>query len=225
MKKLLGGCLIVLVLLVIGAAVGAYFVYRAARPVYDSARQMVDGASELAEAVATDQKLVNTSDYAGPASGELTADQVQRFLRVQAHVKATLGARAEAFTEKYKELGTKRPDGSEVTPSLTQLLAGLGDMSKVYLDARRAQVDALNAEKFSREEFSWVRLRVYQAAGIEAAGYEPRQIEGMIKGMATGAEVTVPDVELPDAPAKNRELVKPYSKQIMEWLAMASFGL
>jgi hypothetical protein len=186
---------------------------------------MVDGASELAEAVATEQKLVNTSAYAGPASGELTADQVQRFLRVQAHVKATLGARAEAFTEKYKELGTKRPDGSEVPPSLSQLLAGLGDMSQVYLDARRAQVDALNTEKFSREEFSWVRLRVYQAAGIEAVGYEPRQIEGMIKGMATGAEVKVPDVELPDAPAKNRELIKPYAKQVMEWLAMASFGL
>ena len=110
-------------------------------------------------------------------------------------------------------------------PTLTQLLSGLGDMSKVYLDARRAQVDALNTEKFSREEFSWVRLRVYQAAGIEAAGYEPRELERMIKGMASGAEVTVPDVDLPDAPAKNRELVKPHAKQILEWLAMASFGL
>ena len=98
-------------------------------------------------------------------------------------------------------------------------------MSKVYLDARRAQVDALNTEKFSRDEFSWVRLRVYQAAGIEAAGYEPRELERMIKGMASGAEVTVPDVDLPDAPAKNRELVKPYAKQILEWLAMAAFGL
>ena len=209
----------------IGAAVGAYFLYRAARPVYDSARQMVDGAAQLAEVVATDQKLVNTSDYAGPASGELTADQVQRFLRVQGHVTATLGARTEAFKEKYKELGTTRPDGTEVPPSLTQLLAGLGDMSKVYMDARQAQVDALNTEKFSREEFSWVRLRVYQAAGIEVAGYEPREIERMIKGMASGVEVKVPEVDLPDAPAKNRELVKPYSNQIMEWLAMASFGL
>ena len=43
--------------------------------------------------------------------------------------------------------------------------------------------------------------------------------------MASGAEVAVPDVDLPDAPAKNRELVKPHAKQILEWLAMASFGL
>ena len=173
----------------------------------------------------TDQKLVNTSDYAGPASGELTADQVQRFLRVQAHVKATLGARAEAFTEKYKELGTTRPDGTEVPRRCPSCSPGSATCRKVYLDARRAQVDALNTEKFSREEFSWVRLRVYQAAGIEVAGYEPRELERMIKGMASGAEVKVPEVDLPDAPAKNRELVKPYAKQIMEWLAMASFGL
>ena len=86
-------------------------------------------------------------------------------------------------------------------------------------------MDALNAEKFSREEFSWVRLRVYQAAGIEAARYDPRELERFIKSMASGAQVTVPEVDLPDAPAKNRELVKPYAAQIMEWLAMASFGL
>jgi hypothetical protein len=225
MKKLLAGCLIVLVLLAIAAGVAGYFLYRAARPVYDSARQMVTGASQFADAVATEDKLVNKSDYQGPANGELTADQVQRFVRVQEHVKTTLGTRAEAFKEKYKELGTTRPDGSEVPPSLSQLLSGLGDMSQVYLDARRAQVDALNTEKFSREEFSWVRLRVYQAAGIEAAGYDPKELQKLIKGAASGAQVNVPDVDLPDAPAKNRELVKPYARQIMEWLAMASFGL
>ena len=191
MKKLLAGCLVVVVLLMVVAGVAAYFLYRAARPVYDNARQMVEGASQLADAVATEEKLVNTSAYAGPANGELTAGQVERFLRVQAHVKRTLGERAEAFKEKYKELATTRPDGTEVPPSLSQLLAGLSDMSKVYLDARRAQVDALNAEKFSREEFSWVRLRVYQAAGIEAAGYDPRELEKLVKGVATGAQVTV----------------------------------
>ena len=43
--------------------------------------------------------------------------------------------------------------------------------------------------------------------------------------MASGAKVTVPEVELPDAPPANRELVKPHAAQLMEWLAMASFGL
>ena len=57
-----------------------------------------------------------------------------------------------------------------------------------------------------------MRLRVYQAAGIEVAGYDPRELEKMFKGMASGAKVTVPEVDLPDAPAKNRELVKPHAE-------------
>jgi hypothetical protein len=225
MKKLLAGCLVVGVLLGVAVAAGAYFLWRAARPVVDSALQMADGMSRLSDVVKFEDQLANTAAYEGPASGELTPAQVERFLRVQAHVKATLGARGDAFKEKYKELATTRPDGTEVPPSLSQLLSGLSDLSQIYVDARRAQVDALNAEKFSRAEFSWVRLRVYQAAGIEAARYDPRELEKMIRAMATGAQVDVPEVELPDAPAKNRELVKPYAAQIMEWLALASFGL
>ncbi len=225
MKKLLAGCLVVGVLLCIATAVGAYFLWRAARPMVDSAMEMASGMSRLSEVVKLEDQLANTASYEGPASGELTPAQLERFLRVQTHVKATLGSRGDAFKEKYKELATTRPDGTEVPPSLSQLLAGLSDLSQIYVDARRAQVDALNAETFSRAEFSWVRLRVYQAAGIEAAGYDPRELEKLVKSIASGAQVNVPDVELPDAPAKNRELVKPYAAQIMEWLALASFGL
>jgi hypothetical protein len=225
MKKLFAGCLVVGVLLGVAAAAGAYFLWRAARPVVDSAMEMADGVSKLSEVVAFEERLANTAPYTGPANGELTADQLDRFLRVQAHVKQTLGTRTEVFKEKYKELGTSRPDGTEVPPSLSQLLAGLSDLSQIYVDARRAQVDALNAQKFSRAEFSWVRLRVYQAAGIEVARYDPRELERLIKGMATGVKVTVPEVELPDASPANRELVKPHADLLMEWLAMASFGL
>ena len=225
MKKLLAGCLVVVLLLVVAAGVGAYFLWRAARPVVDSAMEMASGASQLSEVVRLEDRLANTAPYTGPESGELTLEQLERFLRVQAHVKATLGTRAEAFREKYKELATTRPDGTEVPPSLSQLLAGLSDLSQIYVAARRAQVDALNTERFSREEFSWVRLRVYQAAGIEVARYDPRELEKLIATMATGAQVTAPEVDLPDAPAKNRELVKPHAAQLMEWLAMASFGL
>jgi hypothetical protein len=57
------------------------------------------------------------------------------------------------------------------------------------------------------------------------ARYDPRELERLIKGMATGVKVTVPEVELPDASPANRELVKPHADQLMEWLAMASFGL
>jgi len=42
----------------------------------------------------------------------------------------------------------------------------LSDLSGIYMDARRAQVDALNVHKFSDAEYTWVRNRVYEAAGM-----------------------------------------------------------
>ena len=225
MKKLLAGCLVVGVLLGVAAAAGAYFLWRAARPVVDSALEMADGASRLSEVVAFEDRLADTATYAGPENGELTADQVDRFLRVQAHVKATLGTRAEAFKEKYKELGTSRPDGTDVPPSLSQLLSGLSDLSQIYVDARRAQVAAMNAAGFSRDEFSWVRHRVYQAAGLDAVRYDARDLERLIKAVASGVQVAEPAVTLPDAPARNRALVKPHVPELAHWLGLAVFGL
>jgi hypothetical protein len=225
MKKLLAGCLVVLALGMVATAVGAYFLWRAAQPAIEGARQIADGAARLGEVAQEEQRLIDTEPYDGPANGELTPDQVARFLRVQAHVKQTLGDRAEAFREKYKDLATTRPDGTEVPPSLPRLLTGLGEMSQIYLAGRRAQVDALNREGFSRAEFTWVRLRVYQAAGAEATRYDARELEAAIESLATGARVTPPEVRLPDAPPRNRELVKPHAAQLMEWLTMASFGL
>lgn len=225
MKKLLAGCLVVLALGMVATAVGAYFLWRAAQPALESARQMADGASRLSEIVEAEHRIAKTERYDGPENGELTPEQLQRFLRVQAHVKQTLGTRADAFREKYKDLSTTRPDGTEVPPSLPQLLAGLSDMSQIYLAAREAQVEALNREGFSRSEFTWVRLRVYQAAGAEATRYDARDLEAAIRTMTEGTKVTVSEGTLPDAPPRNRELVKPHAAQLMEWLAMASFGL
>lgn len=225
MKKLFAGCLVVLVLGMVAGGVGAYFVWRAARPALESARQMADGASRLSEIADEEQRITRTQSYDGPDSGELTPEQLARFLRVQAHVRQTLGTRAEAFREKYKALSSTRPDGTEVPPNFTQLLAGLSDMSQIYLAARRAQVDALNTEGFSRAEFTWVRLRVYQAAGAEATRYDARELEAMIRSMTGDTTVTIREGALPDAPATNRELVKPHAAQLMEWLTMASFGL
>jgi hypothetical protein len=95
----------------------------------------------------------------------------------------------------------------------------------VYLDAWRAQVAAMNAAGFSRSEFSWVRVRVYQAAGLEAVRYDARDLADAIGRVAEGARLDVPTVTLPDAPAANRALVAPHRELIRSWLGMAFFGL
>jgi hypothetical protein len=179
-------------LLAIGAAAGAYFLWRAATPVVERVTGVTEGLRSLADVAEIERGLTTTAPFTAPDSGELTDDQVARFLRVQTAVHAALGARAEAFTTKYREMSRTLPDGTAAIPTLPQLLGGLSDLSSVYLDAWRAQVAAMNSERFSREEFSWVRARVYQAAGLDAMRYDARDLERVIDAMATGVKVRSP---------------------------------
>ena len=225
MKKLLAGCLIGLILMGVAAGVTVYFLWRAAKPLVQSVTDVSDGVKRLGDVADIERGLTTHGPFVPPENGELSAQQVDRFIKVQDDVRKTLGTRADAFAAKYRDLANRQPDGTVSVPSLPQLLSGLADLSNVYLDASRAQVQAMNAAKFSRDEFSWVRLRVYQAAGLDAARYDPKDLERMIAALATGAQVSVPRVDLPDAPAKNRELVKPHAASFTEWLPMAFFGL
>jgi hypothetical protein len=228
MKKLLAGCVVGLVVGAIAAAAGAYFLWRAA-PVVDRVGDRVSGATEglrrLGGVAEIERGLTNTDPFTPPASGELTEAQLERFLRVQSAVEAALGARVDAFTAKYREMARTLPDGTRAIPTMQQVLAGLSELSTVYLDARRAQVAAMNAEGFSRDEFSWVRARVYQAAGLDAIRYDARDLERAIAALAEGVQLTPPEVRLPDAPARNKALVKPHIARIARWIGLAAFGL
>ncbi|MGE0043519.1 MAG: hypothetical protein AB7H88_19605 [Vicinamibacterales bacterium] len=229
MKKLLGGCLVAGLLLGAGLAVAGYFAYRAARPTLDSARAYLAGLSGLGDLSAVEAELTRTEAYAPPATGELTADQVARFVRVQQHVRDALGARMDEIEAKYRNLKLNRDDAQAA--SVADALRALGEVSRVVVDGRRFQVEALNRERFSRTEYEWVRARVYQAAGHElAGGLDLGQVERLARGGLADAGVAVPDVRLPsvplpEVPARNRELVRPVADRLGEWLPLAFFGL
>lgn len=225
MKKFLAGCLLGLLLL--GALVGVtlYVTWGFIRPVVTTVTDVASGATRLGEVIDIDRDLRNTRDFEPPGTGELTADQVARFVRVQQQTRAALGDRAGAFADKYRELSRRTPEGTVVVPSLPDLLGGVKDLSGVYLEAWRAQVAAMNEAGFSRSEFSWVRVRAYQAAGLEAVRYDARDLAEAIGRVADGANLDLPAVTLPDAPAANRALVGPHRELIRSWLGMAFFGL
>lgn len=220
MKKLLGGCLVVLVLGAIVVGVGAYFLYRAASPLIEDARGYLEGMSQLSE---LDRRIDNKSPYTPPANGELTEAQVERFVRVQQHVRAQLGQRMKEIEERYQQL--KQDSGTNQVP-FTELLNSLRDITGVYVDARRFQVEALNKEGFSQDEYSWVRDRMYHAAGMEVGSrIDIQKLEDAIRN-GTGLEgIRADRVRLPEAPAKNRALVKPYIEQMDDWLPLVFFGL
>jgi hypothetical protein len=220
-KKLLIGCLVILVLGGILFAVGGYFLYRAATPAFQTARDYFDWASQLG---LQEKQIVNKTPYTAPQNGELSEEQVDRFARVQQSVRSTLGHRFDEIEAKYKTLKAEA-DGTE-EPPVRELFGALREMAAVLMDARRAQVNALNQERFSSAEYSWVRSRVYQAAGVEAASAIDFEKLAEAARRGTGIEsIDVPKTPVVEVPARNRALVKPYLKQMNAWLPLLFFGL
>ena len=224
MRKFIAGCLVGVFLLLAGAGVIGYLAWDVIRPIVTTVTDVTDGMKRLGEVTDLDQALTTATPFTPPESGALTDAQVARFIRVQTTVREALGARVQRFTDTYRTLG-QAPDGTSRIPSLPELLGGLAGLSDVYLDAWRAQVAAMNREAFSRDEFSWVRLRVYQAAGLDAVRYDARDLERVFESLARGVQLEVPTVSLPDAPAVNKALVKPHLPLVSSWLPMAVFGL
>lgn len=224
MRKFVAGCLAGVVVLAVVAGGLAYLAWDFVRPIVTTVTEVTDGVKRLGEVTNLDEALTTRGPFTAPERGELIEAQVTRFIRVQTAVREVLGTRMQRFTDTYRAL-RRAPDGSERVPSLPDLLGGLSGLSDVYLEAWRAQVAAMNAEGFSRDEFSWVRLRVYQAAGLDAVRYDARDLERVFENVARGVQLEVPAVSLPDAPAVNKALVKPHLEQVSSWLPMAVFGL
>jgi hypothetical protein len=168
--------------------------------------------------------VTNTSDYRPPPSGELTEAQVRRLLAVHARVRQMLGPRWTELQTRASAIEAKAREGASAL-SFGELRSMLSEFGGLLRDARRAHVDALNAEGFSNSEYSWVRLRTYEAAGLEVArGVDWSSVEDMIKKGSDQTGVTIPSVTLPEVPEKNRELVKPHVDQLKEWAPLALLG-
>ena len=222
MKKILVGCFIVLVVAVIGLSVAGFYAFRWARPMIDSTANYLDRAREMARLA---DRIAIKSPYVPPASGELTAPQVERFVAVQTRVRSELGARWTEIETKAAQIREKT-QANQRDLTFAEFTAVLSDIAGIYMEARRVQVDALNVQKFSDAEYTWVRRRVYEAAGMEiAGGIDMSKIEDLAREGAMKSNVTLPDMPKPDVPEANIRLVKPHLAKIKEWVPMAFLGL
>lgn len=221
MKKLLVGCLVIALFAAVLFAVGGYLLYRTAAPVLEDARSYLQGLTELGE---LEKDITNQSAYSAPAHGELTEAQVQRFVRVQDSVRSAMGQRMTEIEEKYKHLKANAENREQ--PSISEMLGALRELGGLFVQARRYQIDALNRENFSQDEYRWVRNRVFEAAGIEVASIVDLQKIGEAARKNTGIEdLQAPELPKVDVPEANRALVKPYVGQMDRWIPLAFFGL
>jgi len=104
------------------------------------------------------------------------------------------------------------------------------DMMQFILQAKNAWADALNQQRFSIDEYYWVRGRVYAAAGMQLEELGLRNLsqklkEGGIGSDTTPGKLTNEVASNEPVPDKNRELIAPYVPKLHEWAVFAFFGL
>jgi hypothetical protein len=221
MQKLLAGCLVIVVLGTLAVGVALYFGYRAAQPLIDDATGWVQQAKDMA---AQSDRVENKAQFQPPASGELTEAQLRRYLAVHDRVRKALGPRWAELQAKGRSFEARVREGGRDL-SLSEIGTILAELRGVMTDARSAHVDALNAERFSSSEYAWVRLRAYEAAGIEVANtIDWSALQDLIKKGTDEAGLPAPSVPAPDVPARNRELVKPHIDTLKEWLPLTVLG-
>ena len=222
MKKVLAGCLIVLVIALIGFGVASFYAYRAMKPVIDNASNYLDKAREVTR---LGEEIKIKTPYEPPRNGELTSTQVERFLAVQTRVRADLGGQWAEIEKKSADLKAKA-NARRQDWTLAEFTSVFSEIGNIWVAARKSQVNAINIQRFSEAEYEWVRARVYEAAGVElAGGMDLSKIESLARNNASKQGVEIPKMDLPEVPAANVALVKPHIAKIKEWIPMAALGL
>src|SRR4051812_22128597 len=126
MKKVLAGCLIVLVIAAIGFGVAAFYAYRLAKPMITNASNYMDKAREVAR-LGDDLKI--KTPYTPPANGELTLQQVERFMAVQSRVRSDLGSKWDQIEKKSAELKKKAESTNNKDMTLSEFTSVFSDIA------------------------------------------------------------------------------------------------
>lgn len=194
-KKIAFGCLGVLLLL---SLAGGIIVYRF---VIVPGRSMMQSAEALQQIETLNQDIRNQQPFTAPES--LTANHVDRFVGVQRQLLAQLEGRMGELEARYEQT-----DQNDMT--FNEIINVWQDLAGVLVDAKRAQVDALNAADFSLAEYAWVRQQVFIALGYSNITELP------------GAQQQMSDSDVsPEAVA----LVRPHQELLQQTVVLSAFGL
>lgn len=214
-KKILIGCLALLVVGTIGGGLAFYFwIYLPGRDYVASFAQLGQ-VEELNERIVNQERFVSDDELLEPG-------QVERFAAVQRAIRAGLGSRLQFLEQKYESVG-RELESEARQPSISDLLTFLREVSQLYLEVKRLQVEALNEQGFSLSEYQWVRSRFYNAAGVNFFSFS---LESLAEAVQKG-EVPELGEELGADPVaqRNRQLAEPYQEEVPEWLAFAWLGI
>lgn len=205
MPKILAGCLIVIVVLVVAGGTAGYFFL--VKPAYEF---VTDVEGFVREYAALNEQVDQTDRYQPPGDGSMTAEQFQRFLVAQRDMRETMEGRMTELKETLESM-QEEIDREDRDMSIAELASAYRGLGELLLEAKRAQVEALNRYNFSLQEYMYVRNQSYRALGQEVA----------VAAYGDQAMQTrtwqVPDEVV--------EMVRPHREELMEGYAFAWFGM
>jgi hypothetical protein len=143
-------------------------------------------------------------------------------VEVQQAVRARLGKRADEIEHRYRLLLAK---DSATVVDLPELISAYRDLASAYVDAKRAQVEALNRAGVSLEEYRWTRSRAYAALGMPLMDVD---VSGIIEDVKAGRQPAGPAYRLTAASTGSpavRKLVEPHRQALEANVGLAFFGL
>jgi uncharacterized Zn finger protein len=210
-KKVIIGCLVGF--LVVAIIVGVVLYFYVIRP----GMEYLAGVQEMAQVAELDKNIENQDLYTPPADELLTRDQVDRFLRVQSHMETTLGTRGEELKQKYDRFS----NGQE--PNFAEILQMLKDLGSLIREAKEIQVEGLNQEDFSIEEYRWVRNQIYSALGANITNLNLEKIVEAVQNQ--DPDILTEKPEITSIPEANRALVESHKEKLMKSLAFVWLGL
>lgn len=215
MKKLAIGCGLVALVGCVALAGVTYYGYMKVKSTYQQFAQL----SQIGE---IERGVRVKETFAAPPSGQLTQKQVDQLLKVVGRVHDRLGQNLSAFQRNYQALAQKK-DATVV--DLPALISAYRDIAAGYLDAKKAQVEALNEAGLSLAEYRWIRAQAYQALDIPFFAVDFGKLAEQVKSGTPPAEAPLDPVPGGAAPAGNKTLLEPHRKQLEDYLPLVAFGL
>ena len=215
MKKLAIGCGVIVLVLGVGTMVMFYVAASKARS-YLRETGVLESIEMLGKGVN------NTASFTPPANGQLTDDMVKRFLSVHGTMVAKLGGRFNEIAAMQREM-MRREQAEHRKSTSAEDVKNVSAMMGFILQAQGAWVEGLNQQRFSMDEYGWVRGRVYSAAGLNLVELGGRNLQEMV---TQGSVVTRPIAGSGGPVSRHdQELVAPYLPKLKESAALAFFGL
>ena len=215
MKKFAIGCAIILVIGGIALAGVTYYAYT-------KGKAALTQLAELGKVGDIERDVKNRTLFTPPDSRELTAAQVDRLVQVQTRVRDRLGAAGAELERNYKSLMDKK---ETTITDLPALLGAYRDLARALVDAKRAQVEALNALNLSLDEYRWIRMESYRALGVPFVDMDVSRIAERTRAGGGAGVISLNGAVGDKGPEANVKLVEKYRKKLEDNIALASFGL